>query len=119
MKKTLYLMRHGQTLFNQQHKIQGRCDSPLTELGIRQAKVASQYFKERNIVFDHGSSSERACDTLKIVTDNQMPYTRLKGLKEWNFCAYEGKDEFLNPRCPMVISSVNGAVKVKHRFVSE
>ena len=36
--KTLYLMRHGQTLFNLQHKIQGWCDSPLTELGIKQAK---------------------------------------------------------------------------------
>ena len=31
--KTLYLMRHGQTLFNLQHKIQGWCDSPLTENG--------------------------------------------------------------------------------------
>ena len=31
MKKTLYLMRHGQTLFNVEHKIQGWCDSPLTE----------------------------------------------------------------------------------------
>lgn len=28
--KTLYIMRHGQTLFNLQHKIQGWCDSPLT-----------------------------------------------------------------------------------------
>lgn len=26
-------MRHGQTLFNLQNKIQGWCDSPLTELG--------------------------------------------------------------------------------------
>ena len=45
MKKTLYLMRHGQTLFNLQHKIQGWCDSPLTELGIKQAKVAEKWFK--------------------------------------------------------------------------
>lgn len=36
MKKKLYLMRHGQTLFNCQNKIQGWCDSPLTEEGIRQ-----------------------------------------------------------------------------------
>ncbi|HQZ20610.1 MAG TPA: histidine phosphatase family protein, partial [Trichococcus flocculiformis] len=28
MKKTLYLMRHGQTLFNVRRKIQGACDSP-------------------------------------------------------------------------------------------
>ena len=46
MKKTLYLMRHGQTLFNLQHKIQGWCDSPLTELGIKQAKVAGKWFKD-------------------------------------------------------------------------
>ena len=38
--KILYLMRHGQTLFNQLHKIQGFCDSPLTDLGIDQALQA-------------------------------------------------------------------------------
>lgn len=37
MQKTFYLMRHGQTLFNVQGRIQGACDSPLTELGIAQA----------------------------------------------------------------------------------
>lgn len=102
MKKTLYLMRHGQTLFNVQHKIQGWCDAPLTELGIKQAQVAGNYFKENQITFDHAysSTSERACDTLEIVTDYQMPYTRVKGLKEWNFGAFEGKDECLNPKLP-------------------
>lgn len=102
MKKTLYLMRHGQTLFNLQHKIQGWCDAPLTELGIKQAQAASEYFKTNYIVFDHAysSTSERACDTLEIVTNHQMPYTRVKGLKEWNFGAFEGKDECLNPKLP-------------------
>ena len=102
MKKTLYLMRHGQTLFNLQHKIQGWCDAPLTELGIKQAKMASEYFEKNSITFDHAysSTSERACDTLEIVTNYKMPYTRLKGLKEWNFGAFEGKDECLNPKLP-------------------
>lgn len=100
MKKTLYLMRHGQTLFNLQHKIQGWCDAPLTPLGIKQAQKASEYFTENNIQFDHAysSTSERACDTLEIITS--MPYTRCKGLKEWNFGAFEGKDECLNPKLP-------------------
>ena len=89
MKKTLYLMRHVETLFNVRKKIQGWCDAPLTELGIKQAKVAGKYFKDHNITFDHAysSTSERACDTLELVTD--MPYTRLKGLKEWNFGVFE------------------------------
>lgn len=38
-------MRHGQTLFNQRKKIQGFCDAPLTELGVKQAKIAGSYFK--------------------------------------------------------------------------
>lgn len=49
MKKTLYMMRHGQTLFNVRHKVQGACDSPLTDLGIAQARIARRYFDERNI----------------------------------------------------------------------
>lgn len=102
MKKTLYLMRHGQTLFNLQKKIQGWCDAPLTEFGIKQAQVASRYFQDNNITFDHAysSTSERASDTLEIVTQGKMPYTRLKGLKEWNFGSFEGKDECLNPKYP-------------------
>ena len=100
MKKTLYLMRHGQTLFNARKKIQGWCDAPLTELGIKQAKIAGKYFKDNNIVFDYAysSTSERACDTLELVCD--LPYHRVKGLKEWNFGIYEGESEDLNPPLP-------------------
>ena len=98
MKKTLYLMRHGQTLFNLRRKVQGACDSPLTQEGIRQATLAKNYFKENGIEFDHAYSStqERACDTLEIITD--MEYVRLKGLKEWNFGTLEGESEDLNPK---------------------
>ena len=102
MKKTLYLMRHGQTLFNLQLKIQGWCDSPLTELGQEQARFAGLYFIENKIPIDHAyaSTSERACDTLELVTGGRIPYTRLKGLKDWNFGVFEGKDECLNPPLP-------------------
>lgn len=100
MDKLLYLMRHGQTLFNVRRKIQGVCDAPLTELGIEQAQKAAQYFRENQIAFDHAysSTSERACDTLELVTD--MYYKRTKGLKEWNFGVFEGESEDLNPKLP-------------------
>ena len=102
MKKTLYLMRHGQTLFNKRHLIQGWCDSPLTDFGIYQAQIAGQYFREQGITFDtaFSSTSERACDTLEIVTNGKMPYERIKGLKEWNFGVFEGESEELNPSIP-------------------
>lgn len=45
-------------------------------------------------------TAARASDTLEIVTHGRISYTRLKGLKEWNFGAFEGKDECLNPSLP-------------------
>ncbi|MDF9825214.1 broad specificity phosphatase PhoE [Breznakia sp. PF5-3] len=99
MKRTLYLMRHGQTVFNVRKKIQGQCDSPLTEVGMKQALIAKAYFKKQNITFTHAyaSTAERASDTLEIVTD--MPYTRVKGLKEWGFGVFEGEmDDLMPPR---------------------
>jgi broad specificity phosphatase PhoE len=35
----IYLVRHGQTEFNREDRFQGRVDSPLTELGIAQARA--------------------------------------------------------------------------------
>ena len=55
MVKKLYLMRHGQTLFNELKRMQGWSDSPLTDLGS-QAKGARQYFLDNGIVFGAVSS---------------------------------------------------------------
>lgn len=98
--KTIYLTRHGQTLFNLQHKIQGFCDSPLTELGINQAKIANEYFIREGIKLEeaHSSTSERAVDTLEILTE--LPFKTHKKLKEWNFGTFEGEGEHLNPPLP-------------------
>ncbi|MGG5369898.1 hypothetical protein IGI67_001511 [Enterococcus sp. AZ196] len=97
--KTLYLMRHGQTLFNLRGKIQGACDSPLTEKGIEQAKIARDYFSNHGITFDsvYSSTQERAVDTAEIVCDYKN-VTRLKGVKEWNFGIFESESEQLNPK---------------------
>lgn len=68
MVQTLYLMRHGQTLFNQQGKMQGWCDSPLTELGKQQAKAAAEYFNDIPLGSAYSSTSERTSDTLELIT---------------------------------------------------
>ncbi|QIL49157.1 histidine phosphatase family protein [Vagococcus hydrophili] len=98
--KTIYLIRHGQTLFNLQHKIQGFCDSPLTLLGIEQAKIAGNYFRDNEILLDeaHTSTSERAIDTLQLISN--LPFKTHKNLREWNFGDYEGEGEHLNPPLP-------------------
>ncbi|MFC3928112.1 histidine phosphatase family protein [Streptococcus caprae] len=98
MTTKLYLMRHGQTRFNLQGRIQGACDSPLTELGIEQARAAHAYFVAKGIAFDavYSSTQERACDTAELASD-RTDITRLKGLKEMDFGAFEGQQEYLNP----------------------
>ncbi|MGT2895562.1 histidine phosphatase family protein [Streptococcus entericus] len=98
MTQTLYLMRHGETLFNTQKRVQGWCDSPLTDNGIAQAQAARQFFDEAGIAFDaaYSSTQERATDTAKLVTD--LPVTQLKGLKEMNFGIFEAQPEMLLPK---------------------
>lgn len=96
--QTLYLMRHGQTLFNQQGKMQGWCDSPLTELGKQQAKAAAEYFNDIPLGSAYSSTSERTSDTLELITT--LPYQRIKGLKEWNFGALEAEHDYLIPPLP-------------------
>ena len=78
--------------------MQGHCDSPLTELGIKQAEIAGEYLKNINIDHAYSSTLERCCDTLEIATKGSVPYVRLKGLKEMNFGVFEGESEDLKPR---------------------
>ncbi len=94
--KHLYFMRHGETLFNVRHLIQGWCDSPLTENGIEQAKAKRPILE--NIPFDHYycSTAERTSDTMEIVAPGK-PYIRLKALKERKFGTFEGESEDLRP----------------------
>ena len=95
MVQTLYLMRHGETLFNTQKRVQGLCDSPLTDLEFTQAKLVRDYFQEKGITFDkvYSSTQERATDTLKLITNQS--YQQLKGLKEMNFGIFEAQPESL------------------------
>lgn len=95
---TLYLMRHGQTLFNMKRRIQGSCDSPLTAKGIEQAKRGADIIDTLNIDVAYCSTAERASDTLELVTRGKMPYQRLKGLKERDFAIFEGESEDLHPQ---------------------
>lgn len=47
-----YLVRHGQTEYNCQGKIQGRIDTPLNKTGILQAHELGKYFLEEGLKFD-------------------------------------------------------------------
>ena len=67
--KKLYLLRHGQTEFNVKKLVQGRCDSPLTDLGRQQAGMAAAWLKAHGVVPDKVVSSPlgRAMATASLV----------------------------------------------------
>lgn len=90
----IYLVRHGQTLFNQQKKVQGWCDSPLTQEGIQQAVAVSKTLQSISFEYAYSSTSERAMDTMHyILQDRSVPHAYVKGLKELNFGSLEGEKE--------------------------
>lgn len=67
--KRLYLLRHGQTEFNVKKLVQGRCDSPLTDLGRQQAGMAAAWLNAHDVLPDKVVSSPlgRAMDTAGLV----------------------------------------------------
>ena len=46
---TVYLARHGQTVWNAQERYQGRLDSPLTDVGRAQAEATAETMGDRGI----------------------------------------------------------------------
>ena len=68
----IYIIRHGETDWNKEHRIQGHQDIPLNDQGRLDAKVAKK--KLKNVKFDVVFSSplKRAYETAKIITNNEI-----------------------------------------------
>jgi broad specificity phosphatase PhoE len=63
----LYFIRHGETLGNRNHIIQGRKDYPLTETGITHAHAAGAWFSKQKIRRIYTSPLGRAAETARII----------------------------------------------------
>ncbi|MBI2171766.1 MAG: histidine phosphatase family protein [Chloroflexi bacterium] len=63
----LYLVRHGETLLNRDHLVQGQGDQSLTELGVRQAKAAAQALTQEGLCALYTSPLRRALETSTLI----------------------------------------------------
>jgi len=92
----LYLIRHGQTIFNVMDKLQGWADSPLTEKGKDLAKNTGQRLADLKLDQVYSSDSKRAIDTAKIIiNENKYVDTLSDPLPEFReafFGSFEGLD---------------------------
>ncbi len=93
----IYLVRHGQTEFNRERRIQGHVDSPLTELGVRQAKAVGRLL--RDLIRDPdgwrivSSPLGRARATAEIVAGKLggLPIELDERIKEMSWGAHDGR----------------------------
>jgi len=92
MATMLYLVRHGETQWNVEKRMQGRKDSPLTELGRQQAAWAADAL--RDVPFDaaYASSSPRAMTTAEIVKgERPFEVQAVDALQEISLGVWEGR----------------------------
>lgn len=89
----LYLVRHGQTDWNLQDKIQGWADVPLNDAGIKQAERLRDQLHKKNIIPDkvYASPLQRVRSTAKIITDGKQQIIIDERLMERNVGELEGR----------------------------
>ncbi len=88
---TIYLVRHGETEWNEKKLIQGYSDIPLNKKGELQAKQLGQEFN--NIYFDAVFSSDllRAKNSAEIIIlEKKLTVATTKVLRERFFGRFEG-----------------------------
>ena len=87
----IYLMRHGETDWNKEGKLQGSADIPLNENGIRLAQETAQALKEIPFEAVYSSPLCRARKTAELMRlERQIPIFEDARLKEMSFGRYEG-----------------------------
>jgi broad specificity phosphatase PhoE len=94
----IYLIRHGQTDWNIQRKIQGSHDIPLNETGRRQAKKLAQGMDSRPVSRIFSSTLTRARETAECISSRQgveiyfMPQLIEVEFGEWEGLTWEEID---------------------------
>ena len=94
---TLYIVRHGQTVDNVENRIQGHSDSPLTELGVRQAEAVAARLAGERFAAIYSSDLGRAVRTAEIIASKHALLVRTTPLlRELNLGVAQGMtvDEF-------------------------
>lgn len=89
--KNIYLIRHGETDWNRQHRFQGKTDIPLNQLGREQAEQLIPRMSLLSIDAVYASPLLRAFETATIaVKDLKLPITKDERLMETNVGEAEG-----------------------------
>ncbi len=91
-KKTIYLIRHGETEYNKSGAVQGRgINADLNETGQMQARAFYEHYKDIPFQKVYISTLKRTYQTAYGFIDAGIPYESLEGLDEISWGTVEGK----------------------------
>lgn len=89
---TLYITRHGETIWNTQKRMQGWGDSDLTENGISNAVSLGNRMKEIQLDAIYTSPSKRTITTANLIKGGrEIPIILDENLREINMGVWEGQ----------------------------
>ena len=93
---SVYMIRHGQTYFNKYRRMQGWCDSPLTEVGKQDARNAGKMLAGIHFDAAYASDMTRAMDTAKLILpasgNDELDVTPMPAFREAFYGYFEGDD---------------------------
>jgi 2,3-bisphosphoglycerate-dependent phosphoglycerate mutase len=87
----ILLIRHGETVWNQQGRMQGQHDSPLTPLGLQQARQLARRLGSVSFAALYSSDLGRAHQTARCIADETgHAIVAERDLRERSFGIFEG-----------------------------
>ena len=90
----LYIIRHGETVWNKERRLQGRTDIVLSENGIDLAIKTGEALALVDIEVIYSSPLSRAYDTAVYIRGSRdIPIIEDDRIREMSFGAYEGMKE--------------------------
>ena len=102
-----YILRHGRTDWNEEHRLQGEVDIPLNETGRQMAYDAAEKYKDIDFDICYCSPLKRAQETARIFLADRNPAVEIitdNRLHEMCFGDYEGvKNIRQKPECPVYL----------------
>lgn len=97
----LYMIRHGETAWNKERKLQGHADIPLNENGRTLAAVTGKALADISFDYVFSSPLKRAVETAELVLNGRkIPIRTDERIQEIGFGEYEGiciNDESADP----------------------
>lgn len=86
-----FLVRHGETAWNDEGRAQGQSDTPLNARGLAQAELTATRLSPLDFEAAYSSDLQRVARTAEaIMAGRDMSFTKMKSLREKAFGEWEG-----------------------------